>query len=236
MPHVCPAKSEIMKEKILFVVTSHSELGDTGKATGYWLSEVTHPWSVLGEKYDIDVVTPLGGRPPVDGFDLSDAVNRKFWDDPEWQNRMSQTMTPDQVTPSEYRAVFYAGGHGAMWDFPDNARLAQIAADIYEAGGFVAAVCHGPAGLLNIRLKDGSYLIAGKQLDSFTNEEEYLNGTSKVVPFLLQTQLEDRGCIYNTMKPWSDHVVRDGRLITGQNPMSALSLGKTLLEALEEKA
>lgn len=220
--------------KILFVVTSHGELGDSGKQTGYWLSEVTHPWSVLGEKYEIDVVTPQGGRPPVDGFDLSDPINRKFWDDPKWQERMSTTMSPDQVTPSDYKAVFFAGGHGAMWDFPDNKRLAEIASEIYENGGFVAAVCHGPAGLLNVKLNDGSYLIDGKRLDSFTNEEEYLNGTAKIVPFLLQSQLEERGCIYDTMKPWSDHVVRDGHLITGQNPQSALSLGHELLKALEE--
>lgn len=220
--------------KILFVVTSHGELGDSGKQTGCWLSEVTHPWSVLGEKYEIDVVTPQGGRPPVDGFDLSDPINRKFWDDPKWQERMSTTMSPDQVTPSDYKAVFFAGGHGAMWDFPDNKRLAEIASEIYENGGFVAAVCHGPAGLLNVKLNDGSYLIDGKRLDSFTNEEEYLNGTAKIVPFLLQSQLEERGCIYDTMKPWSDHVVRDGHLITGQNPQSALSLGHELLKALEE--
>lgn len=222
-----------MKDKILFVVTSHSELGDTGKSTGYWLSEVTHPWSVLGDAYDIDVVSPQGGRPPVDGFDLTDPVNKKYWDDPEWQDKMSATMTPDQVVPDEYKAVFYAGGHGAMWDFPDNERLAQIAAEIYENGGCVAAVCHGPAGLLNIRLSDGTNLIKGKQLDSFTNEEERLNGTAAVVPFLLQSQLEDRGCIYNTMAPWSDHVVVDGRLVTGQNPQSALSLGHKLLETLQ---
>lgn len=224
-----------MKDKILFVVTSHGVLGDSGKPTGYWLSEVTHPWSVLGDKFDIDVVSPKGGRPPVDGFDLSDPINQRLWDDVEWQNKMSTTMTPDEVVPGDYRAIFYAGGHGAMWDFPDNERLAQIAAEIYENGGCVAAVCHGPSGLLNIKLSDGSNLVKGKQLDCFTNEEERLNGTADVVPFLLQSQLEDRGCVYNTMAPWTDHVVCDGCLITGQNPQSALSLGKKLLEALASK-
>lgn len=225
-----------MKDKILFVVTSHDQLGDTGKPTGFWLSEVTHPWSVLGDKFDIDVVSPKGGRPPVDGLDLTDEINRRFWDDDKWQDKMSATMTPDQVVPEEYKAVFYAGGHGAMWDFPDNTRLAEIAAQIYQNGGYVAAVCHGPAGLLNIKLPDGSFLVKGKHLDCFTNEEEALNGTTKDVPFLLQTQLEDRGCIYDTMAPWSDHVVTDGHLITGQNPQSALTLGQTLLAALTSKA
>lgn len=224
-----------MKEKILFVVTSHGELGTTGKKTGYFLSEVTHPWSVLGETYDIDVVSPKGGRPPVDGFDLSDPINRKFWEDPQWQDKMSATMTPEEVNPSEYKAIFYAGGHGAMWDFPDNLKLAEIASKIYEAGGIVSAVCHGPAGILNIRLSDGKRLIDGKKLDSFTNAEEIANGTASIVPFMLQTALTDNGAIFDDAAPWSDHVVVDGRLITGQNPMSALSLGKALLDALTKK-
>lgn len=223
-----------MKEKILFVVTSHGELGDSGRKTGYFLSEVTHPWSVLCEKYDIDVVSPKGGRPPVDGFNLEDPINRKFWDNPEWQDRMSATMTPDEVNPEEYKAIFYAGGHGAMFDFPDNKKLAEIAASIYDKGGIVAAVCHGPAGLLPIMLPDNSYLIKGKKFDCFTNAEEDANGTTKYMPFLLQTALQDKGGIFDGAAPWSDHVVIDGRLITGQNPQSALSLGKALLAALDK--
>lgn len=222
-----------MKDKILFVVTSHSELGNSGRKTGYFLSEVTHPWSVLGEYYDIDVVSPKGGRPPVDGFNLDDEINRKFWDNPEWQEKMSTTMTPDQVDPADYKAIFYAGGHGAMFDFPQNKELAQIAASIYERGGFVSAVCHGPAGILNILLQDGTNLIKGKTVDSFTNAEEIANGTAKYMPFMLQTALEEKGATFNCGVPWSDHVVQDGRLITGQNPMSALSLGKQLLVALQ---
>lgn len=222
-----------MKDKVLFVVTSHSELGDSGRKTGYFLSEVTHPWSVLGEKYDIDVVSPKGGRPPVDGFNLDDPINRKFWDNPDWQDKMSSTMTPDEVNPDEYKAIFYAGGHGAMFDFPENKKLAEIASDIYNKGGIVAAVCHGPAGLLPILLPDGTSLIKNKNFDCFTNAEEEANGTVKYMPFLLQTALEEKGGIFDGASPWSDHVVIDGRLITGQNPQSALSLGKALLNALD---
>lgn len=221
-----------MKNKILFVVTSHGELGDTDKKTGYFLSEVTHPWSVLSDKYEIDVVSPKGGRPPVDGFDLDDPINRRYWDDREWQEKMSTTMTPEQVNAKDYKAIFYAGGHGAMWDFPSNATLAKIASDIYEAGGIVAAVCHGPAGLLPIRLSDGEFLIKGKKLTGFTNAEEEANGTAKIVPFLLQNALRDEGAIFEEKAPWSDNVVVDGRLLTGQNPMSALDLGKAILKAL----
>ncbi|MBD5355475.1 MAG: type 1 glutamine amidotransferase domain-containing protein [Bacteroides sp.] len=222
-----------MKNKILFVVTSHSDLGTTGKKTGYFLSEVTHPWSVLETEYDIDVVSPKGGRPPVTGFDLNDPINRKFWDNPDWQDKMSDTLTPEQVNPANYVAIFYAGGHGAMWDFPDNKELQKIASAIYENGGYVAAVCHGPAGIINIPLSNGKLLINGKKFDCFTNAEEEANGTAKIVPFMLQTALEDHGGIFNGAAMWADHVVVDGRLLTGQNPMSALSLGKVLLEQLK---
>ena len=220
-------------KKILFVVTSHGELGDTEKKTGYFLSEVTHPWSVLGDYFEIDVVSPKGGEPPVDGFDLTDPINRRFWEDPSWQKKMKSTMTPDEVVPEDYTAIFYAGGHGAMWDFPNNTRLGEIASKIYEAGGYVAAVCHGPAGLLPIQLSSGEKLIAGKRLDSFTNAEEIANGTQNIVPFMLQTALTNEGAIFEDTAPWTDHVVVDGRLITGQNPQSALSLGKALLSALK---
>ena len=223
-----------MKEKILFVVTSNGELGNSGRKTGYYLSEVTHPWSVLGDKYDIDVVSPKGGRPPVDGFNLDDPINRKFWDNPDWQDKMSTTLKPEEVNPQEYRAIFYAGGHGAMFDFPSNQKIAEIAEAIYNNGGIVAAVCHGPAGLLPILLPDGSNLVKGKNFDCFTNAEEEANGTAKYMPFLLQTALEEKGGLFQGAAPWSDHVVVDGRLITGQNPMSALSLGKALLQALEK--
>ena len=142
-------------------------------------------------------------------------------------------MTPEQVTAKDYKAIFYAGGHGAMWDFPENEALARIAAEIYENGGIVSAVCHGPAGLLNIKLKDGTSLIAGKRLDSFTNAEEIANHTQNIVPFMLQTALTERGAIFDSAQAFTDHTVRDGRLLTGQNPMSALSLGKLILEVLQ---
>lgn len=221
-----------MKSKILFAVTSHGKLGESGRPTGYWLSEVTHPWSVLCNDFEIDVTSPAGGKPPVDGFDLQDPINNKFWNDAAWQNKMANTIRPGEVKPDEYKAIFFAGGHGAMWDFPQNHTLAAIAALIYEKGGIVSGVCHGPAGLLNIYLKTGVNLITGKKMVCFTNAEEIANGTAEIVPFMLQTELEKRGCIFDDAAPWSDHIVIDERLITGQNPQSALSLGKELLKAL----
>lgn len=221
-----------MKRKVLFVVTSHGKLGDTGKPTGYYLSEVTHPWSVLEDVYEIDVVSPKGGKPPVNGFDLTDPINKKYWDDPAWQAKMNSTLKPADVNPVDYAGIFYAGGHGVMWDLPDNEELAKICAAIYEDGGVVAAVCHGPAGLLNVRLSNGKRLIESRKINGFTNEEEKLNGTAEVVPFLLQTAIEERGGNYEHAKPWSDFAVADGRLITGQNPMSALKVGKLMKDAL----
>ncbi len=225
---------ELIMKKILFVVTSHDKLGDTGKATGYYLSEVTHPWEVLGGDFEISVVSPKGGEAPADGVDLNDQINKKFWNDPQWRKIMANTLKPEDIKPEDYAAIFYAGGHGVMWDFPDNKALADICSRIYMDGGIVSAVCHGPAGLLNVFLGDGKRLIDGHRLTSFSNEEEKLNGTVPVVPFLLQTQLEKDGAIYSCDKPWSDYVVVDGRLVTGQNPMSATSVGKAVHKLLSE--
>lgn len=226
-------KSNNMKKKILFVVTSHETKGDTGEKTGYYLGEVSHPWEVLvAAGYEIDFVSPKGGNPPVDGFDLSDPVNKKFWEDKYYHQKITHSLKPSQVEPQDYSAIFYAGGHGAMWDLPNNKELANIASKIYEQNGVVAAVCHGPAGLLNIRLSDGKYLIAGKKVNGFSNEEEELVKLTKVVPFLLEDQMKERGGIYEQSAPWQNHLTVDGRLITGQNPQSAKAVGEAIKKLL----
>lgn len=230
-----PKGDSKMPKKVLFVVTSHGELGDTGKPTGYFLSEVTHPWSEVSREFEIDVVSPKGGKSPVTGFDLDDPINRKYWEDEAWQKKMDHTLTPAQVNPDDYAAIYYAGGHGAMWDLPDNKEIAAIAEKIYANGGVVAAVCHGPAGLVNLKREDGKYLVDGKKFDSFTDEEEKLNGSQDIVPFMLQSKLQERGGIFDGAKPWCDHVVVDGRLVTGQNPQSALDLGKKLVETIKKQ-
>lgn len=222
-----------MKKKILFVVTSHDKKGDTGEATGFYLSEVTHPWEVLAEAgYEIDFVSPKGGKAPVDGFNLSDAVNKKFWENPVYRKKIENTMKPEQVKPEEYIAIHYAGGHGTMWDFADNTQLAAIAAKIYAKGGVVSAVCHGPAGLVNIKLPDGKYLVDGKKINAFTNEEEAAVKLDKVVPFLLETKLIERGAKFEKSGLWQTHVVTDQRVVTGQNPQSAKAVGEAVLKEL----
>ncbi|GET26036.1 dihydroxyacetone kinase [Prolixibacter sp. NT017] len=222
------------KPKILFVLTNHDQKGDTGKKTGFFLSEAAHPWDVLKDKYVIDFVSPKGGKAPVDGFDLTDPVNKEFWDNPEIQYKINHTLKPSEINPDDYVAIHFVGGHGAMWDFPESKQLADIAAKIYEHHGVVSAVCHGPAGLVNIKLDDGSYLIAGKKVTGFSNEEEKAVKLTNVVPFLLENKLKERGGIYSCTSKFTVHVVHDGRLITGQNPQSAKKLGKEVLKELQK--
>jgi putative intracellular protease/amidase len=223
-----------MKKKILFVVTSHSQLGNTGKATGYYLPEVAHPWHVLHiAGFEIDFVSPLGGKAPVDGVDLNDEMNAAFWNNMEYRSKIENTKRPEEVDYNHYSAIYYAGGHGVMWDFPNNTRLNEIAQNIYENGGIVAAVCHGPAGILNIKLKDGKYLVDGKRINSFTNEEEISINLQEVVPFMLETALIERGARFEKSGLWQLHVVIDNRVITGQNPQSAKAIGEAILEELK---
>lgn len=220
--------------KVLFVLTSHSELGDTGEETGFYLSEASHPWKELtSHGIDVDFISIEGGLPPVDGFKLDDPVNKEFWEDPKVQEKLKGTRTPDQVDPKQYDAIHFVGGHGTMWDFPENKRIAYLASAIHEKGGYISAVCHGPAGLLNIRRADGRYLVDGLKVTSFTNSEEEAAELTEVVPFLLQDALEERGAEFVAADNWTENVQVDNRLITGQNPQSAKKLGEALVKALK---
>lgn len=224
-----------MSQKILFVVTSHNQKGNTGEPTGYYLGEVSHPWEVLVDAgYEIDFVSPRGGKAPVDGFDLTDPVNKRFWDDPIYRAKVENTMKPSQVDPSKYAAIFYAGGHGAMWDLADDKALADLATKIYANGGIVSAVCHGPAGLVNVKDANGKYLVDGKKINAFTNEEEAAVKMDKVVPFALESKLIERGAKFEKSGLWQDHVAVDQRVITGQNPQSAKSVGEAILKELKK--
>jgi putative intracellular protease/amidase len=224
-----------MKKKVLFVVTSHGIQGSTGQATGYYLGEVSHPWEVLTNAgYEIDFMSPQGGNAPVYGVNLNDLTNKSFWENSVYRNKIENTMKPSEVNLREYAAIFYAGGHGTMWDFADNTELANMAAKIYENGGSVAAVCHGSAGLVNIKLSNGKYLVDGKNVNAFSNEEEIAVKLENVVPFMLETKLIERGAKFSKAGLWQEKVVVDGRLVTGQNPASARKVGEELLKVLEE--
>jgi len=222
-----------MEEKILFVVTSCSKLGTTEETTGYYLSEATHPWKVLHNSYDIDIVSPEGGKAPVEGFDLDDPINKEVWENEEFYDKVMDTMVPNEVHPEDYKGIFFVGGHGTMWDFPKNTELMDIAVKIYENGGIIGAVCHGPAIFYNMKLSNGKYLIDGKKLTAFTNEEETQVKKEMIVPFLLESALIERGAKFEKAPLFQSHLTVDGRLITGQNPQSATLVGEAMLKLLE---
>ena len=218
---------------ILLALTSHDRLGDTAESTGYYLPEAAHPWQVFTEAgYAVELVSVQGGQPPVSGADLSDPVQRAFLDDPKIAAQLAATPRPKDLDPAAYDAILYVGGQGAMWDFPDDKDLAGLARAVYEAGGTVAAVCHGPAALVNLTLSDGTYLVAGKNVAAFTNTEEAAVGRAEIVPFLLQTALEERGARHTGAPDFESHVVVDGRLATGQNPASSTGLAEAVVKIL----
>ncbi|MCX4092286.1 type 1 glutamine amidotransferase domain-containing protein [Nocardia sp. alder85J] len=222
-----------MTKRVLFALTSHDTLGNTGRKTGFYVPEVAHPAVVFDSAgYEISYVSVAGGPVPQDGVNPDDAVVTAFLADPAAQRALAATATADQLTATDYDIIYFAGGHGTMWDFPESKELAELAAAVYENGGVVAAVCHGPAGLVNIRLGDGSYLVAGKQVSSFTNDEEAAVGLAEVVPFLLQDKLVERGGRHSQAPNFAEHAVADRRLVTGQNPASATLVAELALKEL----
>lgn len=217
--------------KVLIALTSHAELGDTGRKTGFYVPEVAHPYAVFtAAGYEVDYVSVAGGEPPRDGVKPGDEVVAAFL--AEQGSRLAETPTPDQVKAADYDAVLFAGGHGTMWDFPPSTALAALAAEIYENGGVVAAVCHGPAALVNLALSDGTHLVSGRRVSAFTNAEEEAVGLTDVVPFALETALVERGAEFTKAGEFADHAVADRRLVTGQNPASATSVARLTLQEL----
>jgi putative intracellular protease/amidase len=166
---------------------------------------------------------------------MADPTDWEWYQKKEFMNRLGATLRPNEVNPDDYVAIYYTGGHGVIWDFPENEALQSISRRIYENGGFVSSVCHGAVGLLNIRLSDGSLLIKGKKVTGFSNEEEKLAELDKFVPFLTETELVSRGATYNKAdQPWASFAVEDTRLITGQNPASGGAVADLLLAALRQ--
>jgi putative intracellular protease/amidase len=218
--------------RILLGLTSHGDLGGL-RSTGYYLPEAAHPWQVFrAAGYSVDLASTAGGEPPVDGVDLSDPVQQAFVADEEMAAKLRATPRFGDVDAADYDAVLFAGGHGTMWDFADDPGIARVAREVYEAGGVVAAVCHGPAALVGVRLRDGRPLVEGREVAAFTNEEEAAAGLTDVVPFLLQTRLEELGAKHTAAPTFTSHVVTDERLVTGQNPASATGVAEAVVAAL----
>lgn len=224
--------------KVLIVVTSHSELGATGKSTGYYLPEVTHPYAALAEHGIHPIIASLkGGQSPLDqkSLNLDDPINKAFWADPGRRALLEHTLKLADLDPLDYDGIFFAGGHGTMWDFKDDSVVKDFIKEIYENGGVVGAVCHGPAALVDVKLSNGDYLVDGKRLAAFSDAEEEAVGLTKVVPFLLETELVKRGAKYTKAGLWQAHVVTDGRLVSGQNPASATGVGEAMAKLLESR-
>ena len=223
--------------KILMILTSHDELGDTGKKTGFWLEEFAAPYYVFRDAgAEITLASPKGGQPPLDpksdAPDAQTAATDRFKNDVDAQAELASTHTLSDIDVTSYDAVFYPGGHGPLWDLAeDNHSIAIIEAAI-AAGKPVAAVCHAPGVLKNVKAADGSPLVKGKKVAGFTNSEEEAAGLTEIVPFLVEDMLKANGGVYSKGDDWSVHVVEDGLLITGQNPASSEKAAKMLLAKL----
>jgi putative intracellular protease/amidase len=226
-----------MSQKILVVLTSVEKYPNLNRATGLWLGEAVHFVKKMEEAgYEIDYVSPAGGYTPIDPHSLAMAepIDWEWYQKKEFMNRLGATMKPSDVNPNEYIAIYYAGGHGVIWDFPDNEALQSISQKIYENGGFVSSVCHGAVGLLNIKLSNGPLLVKDKEVTGFSNEEEKLAELDQFVPFLTETELVARGAIYKKAdQPWMSFAIEDQRLITGQNPASGGAVADLLIAALK---
>jgi putative intracellular protease/amidase len=223
--------------RILIIVTSHGELGTTGKKTGFWMEELAAPYRELTRAgAQVDIASPLGGKPPADPGSMKEPRGEvaEFLSDPEAMRKLDATLRVADILESRdsYDAVFVAGGHGVMWDLATSPAVAELLSRTYQAGRVVAAVCHGPAALVNARKADGTPLVAGHRFTAFSNEEETAAGLTEVVPFLLESRLADQGGKYECAGKWQAFAVRDGLLVTGQNPASSAAAAKETLAAV----
>jgi putative intracellular protease/amidase/uncharacterized protein YndB with AHSA1/START domain len=225
-----------LPKRALLVLTSTDALGDTGRATGAYMSEVAEAWKVFTDAgYKVELVSTRGGRPPLEAVNQLDPIQRAFLDNPQMSRLMADTPRPADLEPGRYAIAFVAGGHGAVWDLPDDKDLAALLRDCYEGGAVVAAVCHGPAALVNVTLSDGEHLVAGKRLTAFSNDEERAIGMTSIVPFLLADTLAERGARYEAASSFMPRVVVDGRLVTGQNPASATAVAEAAVSAVSQE-
>lgn len=221
------------KPRVLIVVTSHDQLGDTGKKTGFWLEELAVPYlELVRGGADVDIASPKGGRPPADpSSEKSDEPDvQAFLADETAMQKLERSLKLS--SSMVYDAVFVAGGHGVMWDLAASDVVAKLLSNTYARGAIVAAVCHGPAALVNATKPDGLPLVHGHRVAAFSNEEEKAAGLTEIVPFLLESRLEEQGGKYEKGPMWQPFAVRDGNLITGQNPRSSRKVAEELLAAL----
>ena len=234
-------KVELQKQKqmkILFVLTSHDKLGDTGKKTGFWVEEFANPYYTLLDKGAvITIATPKGGAAPIDpSSDAPDAATEdteRFNNDAEAKESVANTKVLADMNPDDFDAVFYPGGHGPLWDLANDASSIALIEKFNAQEKTIAFVCHAPAALKNVKNTDGTPLVKGKKVAGFTNSEEAAVGLTDVVPFLVEDMLQKNGGIYSKKEDWAAYAIQDGNLITGQNPASSELVAEKLLESLK---
>ena len=224
--------------KIVMILTSHSELGNTGKKTGFWIEEFAAPYYVfIDAGASVTIASPKGGQPPIDpssdtAENQTPAVIR-FKADKKLQKMLAETHLLSSISSVDYDAIFYPGGHGPLWDLTNDADSIKLIKQFWNSKKPIAAVCHAPSVLLNVKDDEGTYLVKGKNVTGFTNSEEEAVGLTEVVPFLLENELKNKGGIYSKKEDWAAYIVKDGMLITGQNPASSEATAKELLSILK---
>ncbi|WP_040214321.1 type 1 glutamine amidotransferase domain-containing protein [Clostridium polynesiense] len=227
-----------MKKRMLTVVTNAKMLPND-RESGLWLSELIDFYDYFVKKgFQVDICSPLGGTVPLDKLSINPLTltkpSKDYYEDAAFMEKLNNSLAPEQVQWEYYDGVYFAGGHGTMMDFPDSINLQEIVKNIYEAGGIVAAVCHGQSGLLNVRLSNGRYLLEGKRVTGFSNAEEVIVAAKDNIPFSLEDEIKNRGADYHkAVIPMTSHVEVSGNLVTGQNPASADGVAEKVYEILE---
>lgn len=226
--------------KILLVLTSQATMGDDPRPTGVWFEELSTPYyAFVDAGAEVDIASIAGGKIPVDPHSIeADGKNppsvERFLKDKAAMTKLEGSYKIDGISAAGYSAVFLPGGHGTMWDLPKSDKLANLLSAAWADGKVVAAVCHGPAGLVNVRDTNGQPLVAGRRVSAFTNSEEEAAGLTAKVPFLLETRIRDLGARYERGEDFQPFAVRDGRLVTGQNPASSGEVARLVLQAIAE--
>ena len=226
-----------MTKKILMVLTSHDQLGNTGQKTGFWVEEFAAPYyAFIDAGVNVTLASPLGGQAPIDPTstlaDFQTAATERYFNDDAAQAKIATTVKLATLSETDFDGIFYPGGHGPLWDLTENTDSITLIENFLKAGKGVATVCHAGAALLNVKQASGDFAIKGKAVTGFTNSEEQAVQLTDVVPFLLEDELIARGGDYQKVQDWEVFVVQDGLIITGQNPASSALAAEKLLSQL----
>ncbi|WP_378175443.1 type 1 glutamine amidotransferase domain-containing protein [Aquimarina sp. SS2-1] len=224
--------------KILFVLTSHDKLGNTGEKTGFWIEEFAAPYYYLSDKgAEITIASPKGGQPPIDPSsdkpENQTEATQRFHKDEQLKDKLSQSLKLSEVNEKDYDAIFYPGGHGPLWDLSTDQDSINLIQSFYENKKPTGLVCHAPAALKNVKTKNGEYLVYGKKVTGFTNSEEAAVELTDVVPFLVEDMLKENGGNYSKAEDWQAYSIQDGNLITGQNPASSEEVAEKIFNLLK---